>query len=72
MNAGHFRDAERLINTYGSDSRLRTLDALQLAVALSLQQRGLVGIFVCADRVLCDVAERVGFSVLNPETESGQ
>ncbi len=72
MNAGHYRDAERLINTYGLHSRLRTLDALQLAVALDLQKRSLVEIFVCADKVLCQVAESAGFAVLNPESANRQ
>lgn len=72
MNAGHFRDAERLINTHGPHSRLRTLDALQLAVALYLQKRGLVEIFVCADKALCRIAESVGFAVSNPEAGTRQ
>ncbi|MFN0101705.1 MAG: type II toxin-antitoxin system VapC family toxin [Bryobacteraceae bacterium] len=70
MKAGHFRDAERLINIHSVHSRLRTLDAVQLAVAIQLQNRGLVEIFVCADKALCRVAESVGFAVLNPETAS--
>ena len=72
MKAGHFRDAERLINIHGVHARLRTLDAVQLAVAIDLQRRGVVETFVCADKTLCQVAERVGFAVLNPETESQQ
>lgn len=68
MTAGHFRDAERLIGIHGVHSRLRTLDALRLAVALYLRKLGLVESFVCADKVLCQVAESVGFTVLNPET----
>jgi len=68
MTAGHFRDAERLINLLAVHSRLRTLDAIQLAVALSLQKRGMVELFVCADKALCQVAGGVGFKVLNPET----
>jgi predicted nucleic acid-binding protein len=72
INAGHFRDAEKLVNTHGLRYRLRTLDALQLGVALYLQQRGLVEIFVCADKPLCQVAEVVGLTVLNPETSNRQ
>jgi hypothetical protein len=66
MTAGHFRDV------HGVQARLRTLDAVQLAVALDLQKRGLVKNFVCADKALCQVAERVGFTVLNPEIASQQ
>jgi hypothetical protein len=38
----HFKDAERLIRQYGLAQRIRTLDALQLAVALDLRNRGLM------------------------------
>ena len=72
MKAGHFRDAEGLINIHGVHARLRTLDAVQLAVAIDLQRRGLAETFVCADKALCQVAEKVGFAVLNPETASQQ
>ena len=40
---------------------------LQLAVALQLHNRGLADYFGAADRALCEVAEREGFQVLNPE-----
>ena len=43
------------------------LDALQLAIALDLQVRGLVTDFVCSDRGLLSVAAAEGLSVLNPE-----
>ena len=66
--AGYFRDAEKLVATYGPNHRLRTLDALQLAVALDLKKRGLASTFVCADKTLCQVAELAGLAVLNPET----
>jgi predicted nucleic acid-binding protein len=72
MNGGHFRDAERLVNTHGLHYRLRTLDALQLAVALYLHKRGFVEIFVSADKALCRVAEIAGLTVLNPEIASRQ
>ena len=68
MNAGHFREAERLVNIHGVHARLRTLDAVQLAVALDLKKRGMVDTFVCADKAPCHVAENVGFVVVNPKT----
>lgn len=68
MTAGHFREADRLIKLHAVHARLCTLDAIQLSVALSLQKRGFVQIFVWADKVPCKVAESVGFDVLNPET----
>jgi predicted nucleic acid-binding protein len=63
----HFAGAERLVLKYGFDYRLRTLDALHLAVAVDLRTQGLVDRFVSADRAMCDVAAREQFSVLNPE-----
>ena len=62
-----FAAAERLIERHAVDRKLRTLDALQLAVALSLKSKALVDHFVAADKVLCEVAVFEGFSVLNPE-----
>ena len=48
---------------------LRTLDALQLAVALALSHQGMIDHFVCADQRLCDTATEEGLSVIHP---SGQ
>jgi predicted nucleic acid-binding protein len=48
---------------------LRTLDALQLAVALALSHQGMIDHFVCADQRLCDTATEEGLSVSHP---SGQ
>jgi predicted nucleic acid-binding protein len=62
-----FESAERLMEQYAFDLRLRTLDALQLAVALGLRSRRLVDHFVAADRILCEVAALEAFTVLNPE-----
>jgi hypothetical protein len=64
---GKHYHAERLIRKHGSSHSLRTLDALQLAVALELRGRGLLGEFVCADRGLITVAAAEGLSVINPE-----
>jgi hypothetical protein len=47
---------------------LRTLDALQLAVALDLSSQHLLDRFVVADQSLGDVASDEGLNVLNPET----
>ena len=46
--------------------RLRTLDALQLAVALALSHQGMIDHFVCADYRLCEMAIVEGLSVINP------
>ena len=63
----HQQDAERLIVTHSPSRRLRTLDALQLAVALDLRANGMIDHFVLADRHLADVAALEGLSVINPE-----
>ena len=62
-----FAAAERLIERYAFDLRLRALDALQIAIALSLKSQALVDHFVAADKILCAVAALEGFSVVNPE-----
>jgi predicted nucleic acid-binding protein len=49
--------------------RLRTLGALQLAIALVLAHQGLIEHFVCADRRLCETAREEGLSVIRPSGE---
>jgi len=56
----HFVNAERLIGRHGFTHRLRTLDALQLAVALDLSSQSLVDHFVVADQALGDIAASRG------------
>lgn len=48
----HFSAAEQLIGRHSYQRRLRTLDALQLAVALDLSRGGLVDHFMAADQSL--------------------
>jgi uncharacterized protein len=67
IGEGEFAIAEALVERYAFDSRLRALDALQLAVALELRNQKLVEHFVAADAILCEVAKLEGFSVINPE-----
>jgi hypothetical protein len=56
-----------LLRKHALTKSLRTLDALQLAVALELNQRGVIDFFVCADRKLCKVAQDEGLAIINPE-----
>src|SRR6266404_5272140 len=56
LTAAHFQSAERLIRRIGLTKNLRTLDALQLAVAISLNEPGQSNEFVCADQGLCAIA----------------
>lgn len=67
MTGLHFQMAEKLIRQYGPTQGLRTLDSLQLGVALDLQTQGLITNFICADHNLCTVAQSEGLSVVNPE-----
>lgn len=64
----HYDRAQNLIRGYGLARQIRTLDALQLAVALNLHQEAPLDSFVCADHRLCDVASSEGLTVINPET----
>ena len=66
-NDDHFRSARQLLVKHGVTEALRTLDALQLSIALTLKRAGLVTVFVAADQRLCRVAALEGFAVINPE-----
>jgi hypothetical protein len=57
VNDEHFRSARQLLFKHGAVEALRTLDALQLSVALGLKQAELVTVFVAADQKLCRVAQ---------------
>ena len=63
----HYGVAEQLIEKHWTRQRLRTLDSLQLAVALDLRAQGLIESFVAADKSLGEVAAAEGLSVLNPD-----
>ena len=66
----HYQTARELLVRYGASEGLRTLDALQLAIALDLQEFGLIAVIVAADQRLCRVATLAGCSAVNPETPS--
>lgn len=63
-----FRAAEDLIVRYGNQKPLRTLDALQLAVALETRKRLGLDAFVASDKSLSEIASYEGLTVRNPET----
>jgi predicted nucleic acid-binding protein len=67
IGESEFAMAELLVERYAFESRLRALDALQLAVASELRSQKLVDHFVAADVILCEVARLEGLSVINPE-----
>jgi uncharacterized protein len=62
-----FDSASELIARHGKTRQIHTLDAIQLATALSIPQPTAIEHFVCADQRLCDIASREGLSVINPE-----
>ena len=67
LTAAHFKSAEQLIQRIGLTQNLRTLDALQLAVALKLNEPAQSVEFVCADQNLVAIAKTEGLTVINPE-----
>lgn len=62
----HFHTAGELISKHAMSRPLRTLDAIQLAVALDFHRSFPIDHFVCADQRLCDVATLEGLNVINP------
>ena len=68
LTEDHFAEAERLIGRFAFSHRLRTLDALQLAV-LDLSQQNLLDYFVVADRALAEIGASVSLKVINPEID---
>ena len=61
------REAIRLLLRQGARRPLRTLDALQLAVAVWLRGQGRLDGLVCADSRLEAAARAEGVPVINPE-----
>lgn len=62
----HLAAAEALVRAHAVERALRTLDALQLSVALDLRRRGTAASMVTCDRNLGGVATREGLAVLDP------
>jgi predicted nucleic acid-binding protein len=63
----HYQEAERLLRQHGPLRRLRTLDALQLAVAVDLHRKALIGRIVSSDKDLLVAAAVEGLGVFDPE-----
>lgn len=66
ITAAHFHHAQQLLVRHSLSCPLRTLDAIQLAVAL-MSSGSPLDAFVCADSNLCHVAGAEGLTVVNPE-----
>ncbi|MFT5365187.1 MAG: putative nucleic acid-binding protein [Candidatus Latescibacterota bacterium] len=69
LNLIHQQRAIRLLMTYARTENLRTLDALQLAVALEFHRQAPLDYFVCADIPFCQIARQEGLFILNPEED---
>jgi predicted nucleic acid-binding protein len=63
----HYERAQDLIRNHGLIRQIRTLDALQLAVAPHFHQAAPIDQFLCADQRLCAIAALEGLNVINPE-----
>jgi uncharacterized protein len=62
----HFLSAARLLRTHAVDRGLRTLDGIQLAVALDLRQAAWITVLVSSDQRLCAVAGLCGCPAVDP------
>jgi uncharacterized protein len=63
----HYAEAEQLLKQHGNIFRLRTLDALQLAVALEVHRRESLDAVVAADNAVCQVAAAESLPVMKIE-----
>ena len=64
----HYTVSQRLIVQYGNLKGIRTLDAIQLAVALEAHELGGLDVLVAADKTLVEIASLEGIRVINPES----
>lgn len=64
----HFEYARTCVAVYGNTDGLRSLDALQLAMAMHLSDAGLLNVLVAADQTLCRVARLEGLTAVNPQS----
>jgi predicted nucleic acid-binding protein len=62
-----FQQAQQLLVQHATTRSLRTLDALQLVVALGLRTIAPLDDFICADANLVLIATAEGLSTINPE-----
>ena len=62
----HYQAARGLLERFAVSHALRTLDALQLAVAMDLHRRGVISAIISADRRMCRVAEACGCTAIDP------
>jgi hypothetical protein len=61
--------ARTCVAKYGPEEGIRTLDALQLSMAIHLMNSGTLHFLVAADQRLCRVARKEGIEVIDPQSE---
>jgi predicted nucleic acid-binding protein len=64
----HFEYARASVAIYGSGEGLRTLDALQLSMAMHLSNAGMLHFLVAADQALCRVARLEKLVAIDPQS----
>lgn len=62
----HYGIAEELLTRYGGAHRIRSLDALHLAIAIDLQRSGRIDRLVTADTLQATIAPLEGLPIFNP------
>ena len=62
----HYRSAAKLLRLHGVSRGQRTLDALQLAIALEMLEASWISLILSADKRLCEVAEACGCPAIDP------
>ncbi len=66
MEPNYYQKAIVWLINFGIKYNLRTLDAIQLSVASAISKRRELTYFVCADPVLCHIAQIAGLEVIDP------
>lgn len=66
IEPGHYRSAAKLLRLHGVSCGLRTLDALQFAIALDMLEASWISVILSADKRLCEVAEACGCPAIDP------
>jgi len=64
----HFEFARTCVAMHGPQAGIRSLDALQLSMAIHLSNSGLLHFLVAADRALCRVAETYHLAAIDPQS----
>jgi hypothetical protein len=68
LGSRHWTLAGVLVREHAVRHGLRTLDSIQLAMAIELHRIGAASTLIASDRILCKVAAVRGLSVLDPLT----